>query len=220
MGYMEDTGNHDVRTEGMSYGMMVCVQLDKKAEFDRLWKWVRTYMYIEDGPAKNYFAWSCQTNGKRNAEGPAPDGEEYFAMALFFASKRWGDGDGIFCYSKEAQNILRECVHKGEPGHSGEPMWEPSNKLIKFVTNMDFSDPSYHLPHFYELLPKGLMRRTENSGKKQQLPAEHICTVHAMKRQDLAQNMQIMTESLIRGIRKYLEDMTGITVMHTARSPI
>ena len=48
MGYMEDTGNHDVRTEGMSYGMMVCVQLDKKAEFDRLWKWVRTYMYIED----------------------------------------------------------------------------------------------------------------------------------------------------------------------------
>ncbi len=30
MGYMEDTGNHDVRTEGMSYGMMVCVQLDKK----------------------------------------------------------------------------------------------------------------------------------------------------------------------------------------------
>ena len=151
MGYMEDTGNHDVRTEVMSYGMMVCVQLDKKAEFDRLWKWVRTYMYIEEGKAKNYFAWSCQTNGKRNAEGPAPDGEEYFAMALFFASKRWGDGDGIFCYSKEAQNILRECVHKGEPGHSGEPMWEPSNKLIKFVTNMDFSDPSYHLPHFYEL---------------------------------------------------------------------
>ena len=34
MGYMEDTGNHDVRTEGMSYGMMVCVQLDKKAEFE------------------------------------------------------------------------------------------------------------------------------------------------------------------------------------------
>ena len=55
MGYMEDTGNHDVRTEGMSYGMMVCVQLDKKAEFDRLWKWVRTYMYIEDGPDKKLF---------------------------------------------------------------------------------------------------------------------------------------------------------------------
>ena len=32
-GYMEDTGNHDVRTEGMSYGMMVCVQMNRKQEF-------------------------------------------------------------------------------------------------------------------------------------------------------------------------------------------
>ena len=154
MAYLEDTGNHDVRTEGMSYGMMVCVQMDKKAEFDRLWKWVRTYMYIPAGPCRNYFAWSCSTDGTHNAEGPAPDGEEYFAMALFFASARWGDGEGIFAYSKEAKAILRECIHKGEPGHPGEPMWEPSNHLIKFVTNMDFSDPSYHLPHFYELFAK------------------------------------------------------------------
>lgn len=151
MAYLEDTGNHDVRTEGMSYGMMVCVQLDKKKEFDRLWKWVRNFMYIPDGPCCNYFAWSCKTDGTHNAEGPAPDGEEYFAMALLFASARWGDGEGIFAYGKEARAILRECVHKGEPGYPGEPMWEPANHLIKFITNVDFSDPSYHLPHFYEL---------------------------------------------------------------------
>ena len=36
MGYLEDTGNHDARTEGMSYGMMICVQMDKKEEFDRI----------------------------------------------------------------------------------------------------------------------------------------------------------------------------------------
>ena len=42
-------------------------------------------------------------------------------------------------------------MHPGEPGHPGDPMWEPSNKLIKFVPGLDFSDPSYHLPHFYEL---------------------------------------------------------------------
>lgn len=151
MAYMEDTGNHDARTEGMSYGMMACVQLNRKEEFDRLWKWVKTYMWIEDGPCKGYFAWSCALDGSKNADGPAPDGEEFFAMALFFASNRWGDGEGIFHYSAEAKAILHECVHKGEPGHSGEPMWEPSNKLIKFITCVDFSDPSYHLPHFYEL---------------------------------------------------------------------
>lgn len=154
MAYMEDTGNHDVRTEGMSYGMMVCVQMSKKEEFDRLWKWVRTYMYIENGPNKNYFVWSCGLDGSKNADGPAPDGEEYFAMALFFASARWGDGEGIFNYGAEAKAILRECVHKGEASHPGEPMWEPSNKLIKFVPGFDFSDPSYHLPHFYELFAK------------------------------------------------------------------
>mgnify|MGYP002226044700 CR=1 FL=1 len=26
MAYIEDTGNHDARTEGMSYGMMMCVR--------------------------------------------------------------------------------------------------------------------------------------------------------------------------------------------------
>ena len=154
MAYMEDTGNHDVRTEGMSYGMMVCVQMNKKEEFDRLWKWVRTYMYIENGPNKNYFVWSCGLDGSKNADGPAPDGEEYFAMALFFASARWGDGEGIFNYGAEAKAILRECVHEGEASHPGEPMWEPSNNLIKLVPGFDFSDPSYHLPHFYELFAK------------------------------------------------------------------
>ena len=151
MAYVEDTGNHDVRTEGMSYGMMVCVQLDRKEEFDRLWKWARTYMYLEGGSGHNYFAWSCAVDGSKNAEGPAPDGEEFFAMALFFASNRWGDGDGIFAYSKEARAILSECIHKGEEGHPGEPMWNPDLHLIKFITNVEFTDPSYHLPHFYEL---------------------------------------------------------------------
>ena len=44
MGYLEDTGNHDARTEGMSYGMMMAVQLDRKDIFDRIWKWSKTYM--------------------------------------------------------------------------------------------------------------------------------------------------------------------------------
>ena len=37
MGYLMDPGNYDARTEGMSYGLMMCVQLDMKEEFDRIW---------------------------------------------------------------------------------------------------------------------------------------------------------------------------------------
>lgn len=151
MGYLEDTGNHDARTEGMSYGMMMCVQLNMKEEFDRIWKWSKTYMFMEEGWNEGYFAWSCALNGDKNAFGPAPDGEEFYAMALFFASHRWGDGEGIFNYSREARNILSACVHKGENGREGHPMWNAENKQILFVPGCDFTDPSYHLPHFYEL---------------------------------------------------------------------
>ena len=151
MGYIEDTGNTDVRTEGMSYGMMMCVQMDKKEEFDRIWKWTKTYMYMDKGENKEYFAWSCQLDGTKNAWGPAPDGEEYFAMALFFAANRWGNGSGIFNYEEQARKILSACLHKGESEGSGKPMWDLLRKLIKFITECDFTDPSYHLPHFYEL---------------------------------------------------------------------
>jgi len=151
MGYLEDTGNHDARTEGMSYGMMMCVQLNMKEEFDRIWKWSKTYMFMNEGWGEGYFAWSCALNGDRNANGPAPDGEEFYAMALFFASHRWGDGEGIFNYSQEARNILSACIHKGEEGRIGHPMWNRENKQILFVPGSEYTDPSYHLPHFYEL---------------------------------------------------------------------
>ena len=45
MAYISDIANEDVRSEGMSYGMMIAVQLNKKEEFDRLWKWTKTYMH-------------------------------------------------------------------------------------------------------------------------------------------------------------------------------
>ncbi|MBM7542625.1 glycosyl hydrolase family 8 [Amphibacillus cookii] len=150
MGYLVDTGNHDVRTEGQSYGMMMAVQMNEQEVFDRIWKWSKVHMYMDEGYHKGYFAWSCQLNGEKNAHGPAPDGEEYFAMALYFASKRWGDREAPFNYAEQATTLLRDCIHKGE-NNDGSPMWDPDNKLIKFIPEVDFSDPSYHLPHFYQL---------------------------------------------------------------------
>lgn len=145
MGYLTDTGNNDVRTEGQSYGMMMCVQLDKKAEFDRIWKWTRTYMFMDRGHHEGYFAWSCATDGTKNAWGPAPDGEEFFAAALILASHRWGDGEGIFNYSAEAVRIM-SCML-----HNQFPMFDKDTHYIKFIAECNYSDPSYHVPHFYEL---------------------------------------------------------------------
>ncbi len=148
---MVDTGNVDARTEGMSYGMMMCVQMDRQDLFDRLWQFSKRYMYLDRGPHAGYFAWSVTPEGRHNAEGPAPDGEEYFAMALFLAAARWGNGTGIFDYEAQARDILRHCVHQPELAEGGRAMWDPENHLIRFVPEVDFSDPSYHLPHFYEV---------------------------------------------------------------------
>jgi oligosaccharide reducing-end xylanase len=151
MGYMLDTGNNDARSEGMSYGMMMALQMNRKDIFDRLWLFSKTYMYQSSGKFQGYFAWSVGIDGTKNAEGPAPDGEEYFAMALFFASRRWGNGVQPFDYSVQARDILRHCIHQSELTEGGEPMWDSSNYYIKFVPEAPYSDPSYHLPHFYEL---------------------------------------------------------------------
>jgi oligosaccharide reducing-end xylanase len=161
--YVTDWANHDVRTEGMSYGMMIAVQLDKKKEFDAIWNWAKTYMYISDpqAPSYEYFAWSCKADGTHNSEGAAPDGESYFAMALLFAGNRWPGGHGIYDYHAEAEKLLTAMVHRAvitAPGphgpHSVGPMVHADPPMILFVPEImpePFTDPSYHLPAFYEL---------------------------------------------------------------------
>jgi oligosaccharide reducing-end xylanase len=156
MGYVEDIANHDVRTEGMSYGMMIAVQMDRKDVFDRIWKWTKTYMQNKSGPHRGYFAWHCKTDGTVLDSNAASDGEEWFVMSLFFASARWGNGTGIFDYRKEANEILNTMLHKeDEPGH-GEVtnMFNRKEKLVVFVPTIranGFTDPSYQIPHYYEL---------------------------------------------------------------------
>jgi len=155
MANIVDPGNNDVRTEGMSYGLMLAVQFNKKAEFDRLWKWAKTYMYQSDlGPYQGYFAWHCHPDGKKIDQNPASDGEEWFVMDLFFAAARWGNGDGIFNYQAQAQEILNTMLHRGDKtGNIAMDMFNPVIKQAVFVpTDLpNFTDPSYHLPFFYEL---------------------------------------------------------------------
>ena len=163
LAYLTDWANHDVRTEGMSYGMMISVQLDKQAEFDALWNWAKTYMYISDPnhPSYGYFSWSCKTDGTPNEETAAPDGEEYFVMSLYFAANRWGNGAGIYNYKMQADELLTTMRHRAKktgPTKFGVRTVanevDEETRMIRFVPGVDrgdFTDPSYHVPAFYEL---------------------------------------------------------------------
>ncbi len=153
LAYIADIGNQDVRSEGMSYGMMIAVQLDKKAEFDRLWRWANKFMRHTDGPRAGYFAWQCKFDGTIIDPGSASDGEAWFALALFFASHRWGDGEGILNYGAEARRLLRDMLHKPAAGGI-TPIFNLTEKQIVFAPTdfaYRFTDPSYHVPAFYEL---------------------------------------------------------------------
>ncbi|MFT3831037.1 MAG: glycosyl hydrolase family 8 [Opitutaceae bacterium] len=176
--YVPDIAHDDVRTEGQSYGMMLAVQMDQRAEFDRIWRWTKRHMFHREGSSAGYFAWHCRYDGTQIHAGPAPDGEEWFVMALFFAAHRWGSdgranppgepgssparlsGDaspyqtGGINYEAEAQALLHQMIN-GRPGAEPvPPMFDREQQQIVFVPHgpgSRFTDPSYHLPAFYEL---------------------------------------------------------------------
>lgn len=158
LAYIVDINNEDIRSEGMSYGMMIAVQMDRKAEFDALWNWAKTNMQYQSGPRDGYFQWQCHPEGCKLHAVPASDGEEYFVTALFFAAHRWGNGRGIYNYEAEANRILDTMLHKEDmnQGVVGgvTNMFNRTEKQVVFVPVGDaasFTDPSYHLPAFYEL---------------------------------------------------------------------
>jgi oligosaccharide reducing-end xylanase len=168
LAYIYDSGNEDVRSEGMSYGMMIAVQRDQKRDFDALWNWAKTHMQVagQGHPVKGYFAWKLGADGTMLDEMPAPDGEEYFATALLFAAHRWGAGQGIYDYRREAHELLDAMKNRapltGTVRDARQTtvaaLFNPEHRMVRFTpdagnfaSNGDHTDPSYHLPAFYEV---------------------------------------------------------------------
>jgi oligosaccharide reducing-end xylanase len=163
---------NDIRSEGMSYGMMIAVQTDLHEQFDRLWKFTQTYLqYPADSTTsawQNYFKWQGRVDTTDPASWvvnygattvPAPDGDEYFAAALYLAHRRWGSA-GAVNYLEEAQRITSSMLHNAPTVRTGPmdqdryPIIHPTENMVTFVpqgNSNGFSDPSYHLPAFYDL---------------------------------------------------------------------
>ncbi len=164
MAYVKDIGNNDIRSEGMSYGLMITVMMNDQVKFNKLWKFVKTHMQCPNaqsdfcgvpGQRDGYTAWHLDPEApfKPLDPNPAPDGEEYFATALLFAAGRWGSGTGLLNYQAEAQTILDAMLKDDRPNvfHS---MFNLDKKLVVFGpggSSFGKTDPSYHLPAFYEV---------------------------------------------------------------------
>ncbi len=171
LAYITDIKHHDVRTEGLSYGMIIAVEMGKKAEFDALWNWSKTFLYHSSptDPSFEFFSWQARTNGETMSEFVAPDGESYYTMALYFAANRWGSGAGIYNYKAAGGQLLSAMRHRalitGKISMSRRntnlvqtvtagPLFNAEHKMVLFSPSSErppFTDPSYHLPAFYEL---------------------------------------------------------------------
>jgi oligosaccharide reducing-end xylanase len=166
MGFIYAADSSDIRSEGMSYGMFIALQMNMQEQFDQLWRFARTYMqYAADGePAswRHYFRWTGRVDTTDandwqvtyNAqESPASDGEEYFAVALYLADRRWGS-DGAIDYEEDADTLAAAMLHNPAGADGRFPLFHAQENMVVFVpygTSNEFTDPSYHLPAFYEI---------------------------------------------------------------------
>ncbi len=166
--YILDVNNRDVRSEGMSYGMMIAVQTNHKEEFDKLWNWAKNHMWHKNGGWDGYFAWQRNENGSGGDDNCAPDGEMYFMMSLLFAANRWDDSK----YMEDAQYILKKMWDNGQ--HS---LFNPQHYVITFQpqgNENNFSDPSYDLPAYVDLFARWSTSNQDKWSKAAKATRDHL----------------------------------------------
>lgn len=147
MSYIIDIGHDDIRSEGMSYGMYITALVKNERMFDKLWNFSKRFLRNDDGVHVGYFAWQVSTTGFSKLDaGSAPDGEEYFAMALLLAARNFNRPD----LKEEAIGLINWMLHKPDNGEVGSII-DPVRKIVRFspVKGNDFTDPSYHTIAFY-----------------------------------------------------------------------
>lgn len=174
LAFIMDTGSNDVRTEGMSYGMMISVQLNHRDVFDKLWGWSKKYMaYGKDTPWDGYFCWQCKPDGTKFGNSNASDGELYYVTALLLASERWNEPR----YAEEANEILDKVMNKDPKNGGVYNLFNKDNYLITFVPDhvgSKFTDPSYMLPAFLDKWSRAAKNNREFWKKAAQAAREHL----------------------------------------------
>jgi oligosaccharide reducing-end xylanase len=105
--YIQDVYHGDIRTEGIGIAMLVAVELDKRAEFDRLWTYAKAVQQLTTGPARGYFSSVCD----ETTPCVDPYGMEQFVTALLFASDRWTSA-GPSSYASDASSLLDVLENK------------------------------------------------------------------------------------------------------------
>jgi oligosaccharide reducing-end xylanase len=157
--YIEDSfHNNQIRTEGIGLGMMICVELNKQDEFDRLWRYARDVVQNQTGPDAGYFPSFCDAaTGTATTSCLDPYGFEQFVTALIFANDRW-TSTGAIDYATDALALFHTMRHK-EDDNGGvvdgvTNMFDAATNLpfdVPDVTAAGVTRPSLIMPGYYGL---------------------------------------------------------------------
>jgi oligosaccharide reducing-end xylanase len=154
--YILDVFHDDVRTEGIGLGMMIAVELGKRDEFDRLWRYAKASQYT-NGASQGYFPSLCD-EGSTVVACDDPFGLQQIATALLLARGRWKNAPGTINYGQEARKLLDIIRYKQDyncgivDGVTGT--FDPNSKLVYDTPSIDSANtsrPSIAMPAYYEL---------------------------------------------------------------------
>ena len=156
--YIQDILHGDVRTEGMGYGMLITVQLDKRTEFDRLWRYARAALEIKSGPNRGYYSSYCDTADASREPCIDPFGHSLFVTALLLAEGRWGSTASAIDYGADALeliNVMRTKETESDAVQSGVTNMFDSETHLPFdapdTSAAGYTRPAVVMPAFYEL---------------------------------------------------------------------
>ncbi len=163
--YIRDLYHDDIRTEGIGYGMLICVQLNKRDEFDRLWRYAKANMQVQSGPAAGYFNNSaCDAAPVTKTTCADPFGLQQMVMALLFAHNRWSGMTATVDYAAEVTalfNLMRHKLEETDGGIVDGDIADGANDTFDDKTALAFdlprqtdpprTRPSIEMPAYYDL---------------------------------------------------------------------
>ena len=155
--YIIDVIHNDIRTEGIGLGMMITVELDKRTEFDQLWRYAKS-IEAPGGPAQGYFASFCTSDNNTEIGCNDPYGLQQIATALLLARGRWQAAPGAIDYGQEAGNLL-DVIRNKEAYNCGivdevTATFDSTSKLVydqPTAASANLSRPSIVMPAYYDL---------------------------------------------------------------------
>jgi oligosaccharide reducing-end xylanase len=158
--------SNEIRTEGMGLGMLIAVELNKKTEFDQLWRYAKAELMETSGPTQGYFKSYCDTSNDGLSPPQRcwdPFGLQQFVMSLIFAHDRWqanGPDASVDTINYEADVwMLLDTMRFKERDNGGvvggiTNTFDSVTHLVfnePLTTSSNFTKPSAEMPAYYEL---------------------------------------------------------------------